>query len=80
MTVTEHIFNYKHNLLSLNTQQWLAKITGNAVFDRIERTKPSLFLYKGRKTTRFWLYDLVEDKEYGVEMDSFADGAMPIRD
>lgn len=38
-----------------------------------------MFLYKGRKTTRFWLYDLVEDKEYGVEMDSFADGSMPIR-
>ena len=79
MTVTEHIFNYKHNLLSLSTWQWLAKITGNAVFDEIERTKPSMFLYKGRKTTRFWLYDLVEDKEYGVEMDSFADGSMPIR-
>ena len=79
MTVTEHMVNYKHNLLSFNVQQWLGKITGNTVFDKIERTKPSMFLYKERKTTRFWLYDMVEDKEYGVEMDSFADGESPIR-
>ena len=79
MTVTEHMFNYKHNLLSFNVQQWLGRITGNVVFNTLERTKSSIFLYKGLKTTCFRLYDMVEEKEYGVEMDSFAEGESPIR-
>ena len=79
MAVTEHMFNYKHNLLSLNVQQWLGKITENAVFDKIERSKPSMFMYKGQGSTTFRLYDMVEGKEYGVDMDSFAEGESSIR-
>ena len=79
MAVTEHMFNYKHNLLSLNVQQWLGKITENAVFDKIERSKPSIFMYKGQGSTTFRLYDMVEGKEYGVDMDSFAEGESSIR-
>ena len=79
MAVTEHMFNYKHNLLSLNVQQWLGKITENAVFDKIERSKPSMFMYKGQGSTTFRLYDMVEGKEYSVDMDSFAEGESPIR-
>ena len=79
MAVTEHMFNYKHNLLSLNVQQWLGKITENAVFDKIERSKPSMFMYKGQGSATFRLYDMVEGKEYSVDMDSFAEGESPIR-
>ena len=79
MVVTEMMYNSRKNLLSLTTLQWLYQITGYNIFNTIERTEQGCYLYKGVRDRFMLLYDLVNEKEYKVELDSMKDGGKSLK-
>ena len=78
MLASSQMFESRRNILSLSVPEWLSAITGNVIFKDLERLPPSYYLYKGMEGTQFFLYDMVEEKEYALGIDSLAGGKKDI--